>query len=256
MSIEADEILARCFQHELDHLDGVLLLERLDADTRKAALKTIRELGIGPSCAPTPSPRATGCRSARWSPPAPRHPRRLASLGTPDASVVPLRALVEAGHDVALVVSRADRRRGRGGRIVSVAGQAGRARPRPARSPMHRRRAGGGCGPGGRRGVRPPDPSPCPRRPADGQPALLPVAPLAGRGPVERAILAGDERTGVDLMVVEEGLDTGGIYTAPRSPSGPTRQPPSCGNGSRPLSADMLVDDLREGLGEPVPQVG
>jgi len=47
VSIEADEVEARCFQHELDHLDGVLLLERLDADTRKAALKTIREKGIG-----------------------------------------------------------------------------------------------------------------------------------------------------------------------------------------------------------------
>ncbi|HEX8803712.1 MAG TPA: peptide deformylase [Acidimicrobiales bacterium] len=47
VSIEADELLARCFQHEMDHLDGVLLLERLDADTRKAALRTIREKGIG-----------------------------------------------------------------------------------------------------------------------------------------------------------------------------------------------------------------
>ena len=33
-----------------------------------------------------------------------------------------------------------------------------------------------------------------------------------GAAPVERAILAGDERTGVDLMAVEEGLDTGGVY--------------------------------------------
>lgn len=47
IAVEADEILARCFQHEMDHLDGVLLLERLDADTRKQAMKTIRELGIG-----------------------------------------------------------------------------------------------------------------------------------------------------------------------------------------------------------------
>jgi peptide deformylase len=47
VSVEADEVLARCFQHEMDHLDGVLLLERLDADTRKQAMKTIRELGIG-----------------------------------------------------------------------------------------------------------------------------------------------------------------------------------------------------------------
>src|SRR3546814_4033394 len=33
-----------------------------------------------------------------------------------------------------------------------------------------------------------------------------------GAAPVERAILAGDERTGVDLMVVEEGLDTGAVH--------------------------------------------
>jgi peptide deformylase len=43
LSIEADEILARCFQHELDHLDGVLYLERLDDDDRKTAMKIIRE---------------------------------------------------------------------------------------------------------------------------------------------------------------------------------------------------------------------
>ena len=43
LSIEADELLARCFQHELDHLDGVLFIERLDDDDRKAAMKIIRE---------------------------------------------------------------------------------------------------------------------------------------------------------------------------------------------------------------------
>jgi peptide deformylase len=43
VSIEADEYLARVFQHELDHLDGVLLIERLDADTRKAAMRILRE---------------------------------------------------------------------------------------------------------------------------------------------------------------------------------------------------------------------
>jgi peptide deformylase len=60
VSIEADEILARCFQHELDHLDGVLLLERLDADTRKQALKRIRELGIGPSVLKDAEPKRNG----------------------------------------------------------------------------------------------------------------------------------------------------------------------------------------------------
>ena len=43
LSIEADELTARAFQHELDHLDGVLFIERLDDDDRKAAMKIIRE---------------------------------------------------------------------------------------------------------------------------------------------------------------------------------------------------------------------
>ncbi|HEV7886247.1 MAG TPA: peptide deformylase [Acidimicrobiales bacterium] len=42
VSIEADEFEARVFQHELDHLDGTLLLERLDPDTRKQAMRTLR----------------------------------------------------------------------------------------------------------------------------------------------------------------------------------------------------------------------
>jgi peptide deformylase len=42
VSIEADEFEARVFQHELDHLDGRLLLELLDADQRKAAMKALR----------------------------------------------------------------------------------------------------------------------------------------------------------------------------------------------------------------------
>ena len=43
LSVEADELTARCFQHELDHLDGVLFIERLSDDDRKAAMKIIRE---------------------------------------------------------------------------------------------------------------------------------------------------------------------------------------------------------------------
>ncbi len=50
VSIEADEVEARCFQHELDHLDGRLLLELLDKDQRKAAMRELRrraETGAG-----------------------------------------------------------------------------------------------------------------------------------------------------------------------------------------------------------------
>jgi peptide deformylase len=41
--IEGSELLARAIQHETDHLDGVLFVDRLDADARKAAMKAIRE---------------------------------------------------------------------------------------------------------------------------------------------------------------------------------------------------------------------
>jgi peptide deformylase len=42
ISIEADEIEARCFQHELDHLDGRLLLSLLDKDQKKDAMRELR----------------------------------------------------------------------------------------------------------------------------------------------------------------------------------------------------------------------
>lgn len=47
LSIDADELLARIFQHEVDHLDGVLLIERLDKAQRKQAMKALRNRTLG-----------------------------------------------------------------------------------------------------------------------------------------------------------------------------------------------------------------
>jgi len=44
VEIEADELEARLYQHELDHLDGVLLIERLDDEQRRDAKRAVREL--------------------------------------------------------------------------------------------------------------------------------------------------------------------------------------------------------------------
>jgi peptide deformylase len=44
--IEADELLARCFQHEMDHLDGILVLERIDPAERKEAMRELRERAL------------------------------------------------------------------------------------------------------------------------------------------------------------------------------------------------------------------
>ena len=41
--VEGSDLLARAVQHETDHLDGVLFVDRLDTEARKAAMKAIRE---------------------------------------------------------------------------------------------------------------------------------------------------------------------------------------------------------------------
>jgi peptide deformylase len=43
ITIEGTAKLARCIQHETDHLDGVLFVDRLDSETRKAAMRAIRD---------------------------------------------------------------------------------------------------------------------------------------------------------------------------------------------------------------------
>jgi len=43
VTIQGTDYLARALQHETDHLDGVLFVDRLDGDARKAAMKAIRE---------------------------------------------------------------------------------------------------------------------------------------------------------------------------------------------------------------------
>jgi peptide deformylase len=48
VSLEADELLSRMFQHELDHLDGVVMFDRLSDDERRAAMKEWRQLQLEP----------------------------------------------------------------------------------------------------------------------------------------------------------------------------------------------------------------
>ena len=43
VTMEGTELLARCLQHETDHLDGILFIDRLDRDQHKLAMKAIRE---------------------------------------------------------------------------------------------------------------------------------------------------------------------------------------------------------------------
>jgi peptide deformylase len=59
VTVEGTEVLARCIQHEVDHLDGVLFVDRLDAQTRKRAMAEIRSsdwFGGPPAVPPMVSP--------------------------------------------------------------------------------------------------------------------------------------------------------------------------------------------------------
>jgi peptide deformylase len=47
VEVEAEGHLARIFQHEIDHLDGVLILDRTDRESRKAAMRELRERLVG-----------------------------------------------------------------------------------------------------------------------------------------------------------------------------------------------------------------
>jgi peptide deformylase len=51
--LEGDDLLARMIQHEIDHLDGVLLLDRVEPDVRREALRDMRTRELG-ATAPIP----------------------------------------------------------------------------------------------------------------------------------------------------------------------------------------------------------
>jgi methionyl-tRNA formyltransferase len=183
-------------------------------------------------------------------------PKRLAFLGTPELAVAPLRALVEAGFEVALVVSRPDKRRGRGSGL----------QPSPVKAAAQRLgltvtdrledvlQAGVDLGVVVAYGRIIPV-------------SVLEVVPMVnlhfsllprwrGAAPVERAILAGDARTGVDLMVVEEGLDTGAIYRRTEIDIGPDDTLEDLRGRLVAHGSQLLVDELRRGLGTPRAQEG
>ncbi|HWE69373.1 MAG TPA: methionyl-tRNA formyltransferase [Acidimicrobiales bacterium] len=180
-------------------------------------------------------------------------------LGTPEAAVEPLRTLVAAGHDIALVVTRADKRRGRGSTLVPSPVKAAAVElglPVSDRLPD-------AVGSGAELGVvvaygR--------IIPAD----ILEQLPMVnlhfsrlprwrGAAPVERAILAGDEVTGVCLMAVDVGLDTGDVYAEEDTAIGESESAEELrtrlvGIGSRLLEVH-LAGGLA-GLPTPHPQVG
>ena len=185
------------------------------------------------------------------------HPMaRMVYLGTPEAAVEPLRALVGAGHDIALVVSRPDKRRGRGSTLV----------PSPVKTAAVELgltvtdNLTDALDVGAELGVVVAYGRIIPAEVLERLPmvnlhfSLLPR--WRGAAPVERAILAGDRETGVCLMALEEGLDTGGVYAEERVEIGPDETADELRARLVEIGTGLLVDQLRRPLGAPRPQVG
>ncbi len=184
---------------------------------------------------------------------------RLAYLGTPDMAVPPLRALVEAGHDVALCVTRPDRRRGRGGHTTpSPVKEAATALGLTVSHDMDDLLAAGV-----ELAVVVAYGRIIPRRLLEQIPmlnlhfSLLPR--WRGAAPVERAILAGDRETGVCVMEVEEGLDTGPVYAVRTVPLDDDVTLEALRRQLVTVASALVVDVLAggvSGLPDPEPQRG
>ena len=169
-----------------------------------------------------------------------------------------LQALVENGFDVATVVTRVDKRRGRGSDLVSSPVKA--AAVDLGLPVVHRVDDLLGKDPGIDLGIVV----------AFGQiikPHVLAEIPMVnlhfsllprwrGAAPVERALLAGDEVTGVCLMEVDEGLDTGGVYGRVEVPIGPRATAAELREALVDAGTELLISSLRAGLGTPVAQQG
>jgi methionyl-tRNA formyltransferase len=181
---------------------------------------------------------------------------KLAFLGTPEVAVPPLRALVADGHDVRLVVTRADKRRGRGAALMpSPVKAAAQDLGLPVTDKVDEVIDAGaelGVVVAFGRLIKP--------HVLDALPmvnvhfSLLPR--WRGAAPLERAILAGDAETGVCLMQLEEGLDTGPVYACTKVGIGPEETAAELRTRLVDAGTELLIDTLRGGLGTPTPQEG
>jgi methionyl-tRNA formyltransferase len=187
-----------------------------------------------------------------------REVRPLVFLGTPTAAATVLSELIRNGFEIAHVVTRADARRGRGSAttpspVKQVAVDNGLAVSHDMtwlKENSHRDLLGVVVAYG----------------------KLIPSSVLShipmvnihfsllprwrGAAPVERAILAGDMRTGVCIMNVEETLDTGDVFAQREIEILETHTGENLTADLAVVGGQLLVETLNEGLGTGVPQHG
>ena len=193
---------------------------------------------------------------------------RLAFAGTPEFAARSLAAVLAAGHDVALVLTQPDRAAGRGRRLAeSAVKRLARERGLPLFQPETLRDSGASAD----------------RIRAAAPEALVVVAyglllpasilslpPLGalnvhasllprwrGAAPIQRAIMAGDAETGVSIMQLDEGLDTGPVFAQCKLLIAPDDDAQSLHDKIADAGAELLVatlDALAQGRARAVPQ--
>ena len=189
---------------------------------------------------------------------------RIAYMGSPDFAVPALRALHAAGHDIAAVYCQPPRPSGRGQAVRPCPVQAAaESLGLPVRTPARLRRneaeheafAALGldvavvCAYGL---ILPPPILEAPRRGClNIHASLLPR--WRGAAPIQAAILAGDEQTGITIMQVEEGLDTGPMLLREAVPITPATNAAALHDALAEIGARLILRALNEGP-PPVPQ--
>jgi methionyl-tRNA formyltransferase len=181
---------------------------------------------------------------------------KLVFLGSPSPATPTLRALVDAGHEVLGVVTQPDKRRGRGSEMIATpVAQVARELSIPV---WHSLDLVSCCG--AELGVVVAYGKLIPQ-------SLLDVVPMInvhfsllpkwrGAAPVERALLAGDDETGVCIMGLEAGLDTGPIFAQSSTPVG-QKSSLELLNELADLGAQLCVEVLLQSpLPTPMPQGG
>ncbi len=191
-------------------------------------------------------------------------PLRLAFMGSPAFAVPTLRALHAAGHEVCAVYSQPPRPAGRGRALTPCpVHEAAVSLGLPVRTPARLRTdaaehaafaaleldaavvAAYGL-------ILPPAMLAAPRRGClNVHASLLPR--WRGAAPIQAAVLAGDAETGVTLMQMDAGLDTGAMLLRGRVPIGPRTTSADLHDALAALGADLILQALQDPPA-PVPQ--
>jgi methionyl-tRNA formyltransferase len=235
--IEAEDFLARILQHELDHLDGVVILDRARsvecAEPSATSEAELSGLGVPTGPGPTGAERADAVDAGDVGDPGTAHPLRVAFLGTPGFACPTLESLVAAGHAVVGVVTQPDRPVGRGGHHIraSAVKQTAQAFGLPvwqgdaseAKTSLAKVLAGWRAEVAVVVAYGVILPERVLAAPGLGclnlHASLLPD--YRGAAPIQRAILDGRSVTGVTVIRMDAGVDTGDILAQREVPIGP-----------------------------------